>query len=725
MLDLETVFNFGNRILTITDRSQILNYVYKASENKKYQYIKTSNNEVFNTVRNHNSFDSEEGLNNFKVHQMIKVSRNARNQLSANTPVSFGKLYSLKKKKETNLHLFNPYSMYLQQENNYVGKDVIGIAATGIKSYFALVSYFSNYYKKGEISPLDNAFFMREYTIGNNTRLVKHISGLNLTKKSTDLLKETVLNLLLQNKYKKEDGTLFTPEELTEYVSTMDEVQSPALKLSALLSAATDNAKELLLADINAGIDFASMHVFLIIMGFDEIEVAKYMTSENALLIKNYLKDSFLSKKRSYGINSKLKRLTAKQLGINVEDVTKNLTKELNTSNLDKLENSPVLQNENVAKIFNKKYSSATKLGLVSLIKESNDAKMFTQYIENEVEKWFDKEVNLVNSKPLKKGYTAESRLNEIQKLNHTRMDARDSLLEFAKTLQFEISSEGLESMKNDADSLNKFIDNFRKIYFHSKELAAIGSMLSINQGVKATIEDVYKIARNLSNIVGNQQREFFKDDIKIDKTIVLYNTLEIWDSLDEDKQTSIKSDILELLDVTELPPNFLQITRNMIDADLAESLKEKILEDKPYLTSDYVETVLYNALQEKLITKGIDYVLFAESESYRKTVTDYLNLIKFNFNAADVLNNLPHFREMTQSFQVGNLFLERNLLGYKFITKVLPRLLNIATFNEEITSYNSLRNMRTSGKASNPISLSPDLIERSQDTLYEIILMS
>ena len=33
----------------------------------------------------------------------------------------------------------------------------------------------------------------------------------------------------------------------------------PVLVLSALLSAATDNAKELILSDINAGIDFAGI----------------------------------------------------------------------------------------------------------------------------------------------------------------------------------------------------------------------------------------------------------------------------------------------------------------------------------------------------------------------------------------------------------------------------------------------------------------------------------
>ena len=78
-----------------------------------------------------------------------------------------------KKPKSTKLALLNPYGVFKQQENNYVGKGVIGIAATGLKTYLALVTYFSNHYKEGSMHSDDNKFFNRIYTINGKTKKYK------------------------------------------------------------------------------------------------------------------------------------------------------------------------------------------------------------------------------------------------------------------------------------------------------------------------------------------------------------------------------------------------------------------------------------------------------------------------------------------------------------------------------------------------------------------------
>jgi len=49
---------------------------------------------------------------------------------------------------------------------------------------------------------------------------------------------------------------------------------------SALLSAATDNAKELILAKINANPDMMKIYLYSIIIGIDFNDVASLMTSD-------------------------------------------------------------------------------------------------------------------------------------------------------------------------------------------------------------------------------------------------------------------------------------------------------------------------------------------------------------------------------------------------------------------------------------------------------------
>jgi len=52
-----------------------------------------------------------------------------------------------------------------------------------------------------------------------------------------------------------------------------------SLLISALVSLATDNAKELALAKMNASIDLACMHLFLVVMGYSPKEIIQYTTS--------------------------------------------------------------------------------------------------------------------------------------------------------------------------------------------------------------------------------------------------------------------------------------------------------------------------------------------------------------------------------------------------------------------------------------------------------------
>ena len=52
-----------------------------------------------------------------------------------------------------------------------------------------------------------------------------------------------------------------------------------------MLSAATDNAKELILAKINSGTNFAKMYVYAMMSGFNIDDIVAFMTSPAAEFI--------------------------------------------------------------------------------------------------------------------------------------------------------------------------------------------------------------------------------------------------------------------------------------------------------------------------------------------------------------------------------------------------------------------------------------------------------
>ena len=61
--------------------------------------------------------------------------------------------------------------------------------------------------------------------------------------------------------------------------------------------------------------------------------------------------------------------------------------------------------------------------------------------------------------------------------------------------------------------NLDDFLDNFKRIYLHSKEFISIGSELSINQGAKATLENVYNLSKKSINSVSNKDNFLSADD--------------------------------------------------------------------------------------------------------------------------------------------------------------------------------------------------------------------
>ena len=302
----------------LKDRADIYNYL-KAHPEIKYIHSETDliADKFIKQLNKHNKYNNENGFKNFIVNKLIALSVSPRNQVASYSPISFGDYTEIGKKIDGSYALSNydGHTTFLQQVQNAVGKKVIGAAATGLKDYFGLVTYYSNYYN-GDITPEDNEFFTRHFNVLGKDYNLKKIGGLNLTEVATKKLEELIYKGYKDIVLTKKDGTVFNDAEKLELSKVLDE-NDPALSISALLSLATDNAKELMLAKINAGIDFASMHIYMLVLGMDESTIGKFMTTDDALKIKDALQEDFFKSGRSSSVDSQLSKLKPDEYGIN------------------------------------------------------------------------------------------------------------------------------------------------------------------------------------------------------------------------------------------------------------------------------------------------------------------------------------------------------------------------------------------------------------------------
>jgi len=166
--------------------------------------------------------------------------------------------------------------MFKQQYEAAVGKDDVGISANGLKVFFALSNYYNKYYSE-EFD--ENNFrysdktFIKQFKLNGKEYKIGGISDINIS----DIQKAKMMDIL------QLDGTSFRNSDA-------------AMFLSGFTSAATDNAKILLMAKVNASVELAAMHIYLMTLGFEPEEIVDIMTSEIVEDVLKNLKDDIFTK---------------------------------------------------------------------------------------------------------------------------------------------------------------------------------------------------------------------------------------------------------------------------------------------------------------------------------------------------------------------------------------------------------------------------------------------
>ncbi len=160
-----------------------------------------------------------------------------------------------------------PSSMFVMQEQNQLGKSVVGIGAVSLKTYFILST--ANNIKAARVADLINqGRYYNAYELFTTMEIVNPINGGLTTIANTNLnIIERALNKInpeentdLADLKKKWLGELQQMKQNTSYISTPE-------FLSGIISLAADNAKDLALPKLNATEDLVDLYTTATMIG--------------------------------------------------------------------------------------------------------------------------------------------------------------------------------------------------------------------------------------------------------------------------------------------------------------------------------------------------------------------------------------------------------------------------------------------------------------------------
>lgn len=282
--------------------AELLNYLYKNTYNDgtrkavNITYTNLKGKEVQEQLINHEAtkipktYSADISKNFISSHIQYTV-QDLVNMTRAYSPIDMevfreASEFSDKGSKAEKLTLLNPACKFAMQYSNMTGKNVIGIAANGEKGSFMWHYYLNDVIRYGNSEDIENAKFSfttnRLVGRANNKLGIGGIQVNHVVNGLPDMNFET-----LSPERKEEMQNIFS-NRITDnlYVDLM---------ISQVLSAATDNAKELILAKVNAGSKLAKMYLFMITMGYNINDIVAFMTSPVATFIDTLTEENVLN----------------------------------------------------------------------------------------------------------------------------------------------------------------------------------------------------------------------------------------------------------------------------------------------------------------------------------------------------------------------------------------------------------------------------------------------
>lgn len=659
-------------------RLRLIGKLIKKINNNQYYYNYTNNNRakkvLMDRIIKHSTYDIPDNLKNMAYKNVssaniFNIVHSVINRDQAYSDITMRDLSQQADKspkgiKTKQLNMVNPLTKYIMQYQNLVGKDVIGIAANGEKDWFNITYWYHDILRNGNEKD-------RTYLLMNHT--YERIQG-----RARKVFKENTVKIIpdlwhADDELKTKLKALFIDQGLVEeddkYVDQL---------ISQLLSAATDNAKELILNKINAGTQLAKYHLHLMMLGFSLDDIVAFMTSPVVELVDKYSKSDIYSKKDG-SIN----------IAINI------LRGKIKLSSWILPEFSQAVDAEDILEYY-ESMDFDDEGGQASYSWISKHIKPYTQVqaksLKDFIQKYFKARLDNMEDNerellaPLV-NYTLPTDTNNINAnylfkyLNKIISDVKKEINDYKDRTKTDYTMKDFE----------KDLSEFETITKQANETSTLASVwLKLNQGIPQVDEDLVKLIRNMRKSVSDREEEFGIHRIRPRRTIV---SLLDKDEISEDKVLDKKQEYLEALRMLRDRSGENKVT------GIIKDIIDKIRKNNDSLEYDYVVNTLYDAVKYDIYANFDLYKFLADEKiavnpddsrvhynsrigeevSYREMAADYYNLIKASWNILDMVNRIPTYHQ--------NI----NLLNYTLHQRML--FANKAAIIDELLSLPEFRN--------------------------------
>lgn len=601
---LQNVYKFGNtafirqlaKIIRIAEQHNGINY----SGDAKVL------NTLIETINKHENYlisdnVAESAFKNVASANIYQVSHDIRNRDQAYTAIAMDIMRkaadnSPKGNQAATLNMLNPMTKYIMQYQNLVGKNVISVAANGEKVWFNTFYYWTKVLKSGNQEAINKLKFQHTYKRINGRakgtpieQTINHIPDLN---RYDEQIKST-----LQSQF----GVL--DNEDYKYVDQL---------ISQLLSAATDNAKELILAKINAGTNFARMYVYGMMMGLNINDLVAFMTSPVSELIDQLANPNMFQ-------NESSNAAMAINLAQGIVGVNKFLHGQIRTTqeDIDTGEQRTTWINKN-------RY-------VTNYLKNSDIYDLVKQNAG------LSEEEDIKGLGSIMQAYINYAIINkdvDLTELIDTDDVEVNSYLRYCQDLTDKLRQVRAQ-YKKDSDFKND-IEEFRNLYNDASEISTISSAwLGLNQGLPTSELDLLSRMNRMSKIVSDREKALN-------------------------------------INVSKIYPKEGAKEKEIQEAEQAkEQLINRLHENNPTLDPEYIANELDIAHEQDLIN-NFDIYKYLVDDEYRKQVSDYYDIIKSTANVFEMMEQIPHYKQILQLFKslvvANNTFASKSRLINKLL---------------------------------------------------------
>ena len=587
--------SYQDRLNTLKAKIDILKKI-NTSDGAIYYTIEESPKlkKVFDMLYSHIKYTipeivAESAYKNVASANIYAVSHDVRNRDQGYTAIAMDILQdaaknSPKGEQAATLNMLNPLTKYVMQYQNIVGKNVISIAANGEKVWFNAYYYWTKLLKEGNTKYLQFQTTLKRVA---GRAGIKKLPNLHTLPKDG----KTVTTLPDLNPYdiqiKENLLSNFGVDLSQEQYAYVDQL------ISQLLSAATDNAKELILAKINSGNNFARIYVYLIMQGYNFDDIVAFMISPASEFIDSMANPTMFS-------DNDLKNSPGSAINL-AQGIVKSYQFLHGTLTQWEVDETT---GENVQKSYNKnKY----------VFKRLQNSK----YI-NEVKSVLNVEdiTEIENLDTLMKGFILASINNpeiDITKLINTKDTEINTYLQYCQNIAYKLDQ--VAKKYGSIEQMNEDVLEFKKIYSLSSEISSIASAwLGLNQGLPTDELSLLKRFQSMRKVVVDRE-----------------TSLEIQDS-------KMFTDSKDPKAIEKARKYFERVVRN-------------IQNNNEQLTYDEIEQALIKAHDKGLIGT-FDIYRYLTDEIYKQDMIEYTHIIKGTLNVLDMMEQIPHYKEIMHSLK-------------------------------------------------------------------------